>query len=127
MVLTPLALGLAMFRLAGFFTNLVVRDAPEGAASGEPGKIVQQIESAALTVLGVYLLFKAISDAVYTFAKAEIVYVWYGSQYPELKITASDFGRIFVIVTEVILSLILIFGSTGLVRIRDWARRGSVT
>jgi hypothetical protein len=115
-IIPPVVIGALLFVLAGPITNRVF-DRP---ASGDPRPELVGIESAALFVLGCYLLAYAILDAVYLLAKLKLYYALVDTNsYSAPSMLPNDFGQLCRTIVKLVLALGLILFSRGVVALKD--------
>jgi hypothetical protein len=115
-ILPSVLIGAILFVMAGPITNRVF-DRP---ADGGPRPELVGIESAALFVLGCYLLAYAILDAVYLVAKLRLYYAYIETNFPSApSMIPNDFAQLCRTIVKFVLALGLIFFSRGVVALKD--------
>jgi hypothetical protein len=120
-VLVPILVGVGMFIFSGKISNRLLRgiEGQENIIQAAP-----YLEATAFSVLGAYLLFRAIADATYLFSK----FIFYSKViltdpiYSGPPILPDDFARFVTTGVEFMLALFLLFGARGLVRLKDVIR-----
>jgi hypothetical protein len=114
-------IGVALFLIPGRIVSDVIHlpsDATQGALSAE------KLARVGAILLGVYFTVGAIFGLVHTYAKARLHHIWFwphpGSRGPDL--TPDDFGYLVANAIELVIGLLLWFGSRYVIRAAYWSR-----
>jgi len=112
-VLFPFLIGMAMWKFPTIITNKVIN----GVSNEVEGNTFRELELIALTILGLVLLFFALSDITFN-----LIYVWATNQVNNspvsaLLISPEDWGHIAGTFVEIIFALVLLFRSKGVIGI----------
>lgn len=120
-VLIPLLAGLIMVIFSGRIANRLPQPNTKQEDSPHP---TSQLEAAAFSVLGAYLLFRAISGATYDLSRFYLYNKLINSDsiYVAPTILPQDFGNFVMVGIEFFLALYLLLGARGLVHLKDRIR-----
>lgn len=120
-VVIPILVGLGMFMFPSTITNRVIH------TSAEQENLIHatpHLEAAAFSVLGVYLLFRAIADATYHFSKFKLYekLILKEPLYVGAHLMPEEFANLVTTGMEFLLAICLMLGARGLVRLKNRIR-----
>lgn len=120
-LLVPLLAGVGMFMFPGMITNRLIH------TPAEQESLVQatpRLEAAAFSVLGGYLVFRAIADAAYLFSKFKLYekVILQDPIYVGPNILPDEFASFVTTGIEFLMGVSLLLGAKGLVRLKDRIR-----
>lgn len=107
----PLFIGLLMWSFSKSITNKIIKD---GTGPIDSNEFLVEIERIAITVLGIILLFFALSDQTFNLI---FIYITSKENFGSLmtiKVSAEDWGHIAGTTVEILFSLVLIARAEGI-------------
>lgn len=108
----PLSIGLAMWFFPKSITNKIIKNNNE---SIDANKITAEIEQIAITVLGLILLFFALSDLTFNLVNIFLVNKENYGSFSLIKISAEDWGHLVGTLVELTFAIFLIVRTKGII------------
>lgn len=111
-LLAPIIIGLLMWSFPRTITNKIFEKEIEPAGSN---RAIEEIERIAVTVLGLTLLFFALSDLIFN-----LVYVYFTNKenmsvITSFRISPEDWGHIIGTIIEIIFALVILLKAQGVI------------
>lgn len=111
-LIVPLIVGLLMWSFPRTITNRIFEKDLEASGSN---RVAEEIERIAVTILGLILLFFALSDLTFNF-----VYVYFTNKenmgvITSFRISPEDWGHIIGTIVEIVFALIILLKAKGVV------------